>query len=104
MIFVTGRTGFVGSHLAPPRLVKTGYKIRCLVRSLVKAEALQRHDAEFVLGSVNGLPALEQAMQDVKTVIHLVAIIGESNAATFDRINFWGTRNVVQAADVSGVK
>ncbi len=103
MILVTGSTGFVGSHLVS-RLVKTGDKIRCLVRSLAKAAALQAYGIEVVLGDVTRLQTLKQVMPGVETVIHLVAIIRESKDVTFDKINVQGTRNMVQAALESGVK
>ncbi|MFQ6121596.1 MAG: complex I NDUFA9 subunit family protein [Dehalococcoidales bacterium] len=103
MILVTGGTGFVGSHLVP-RLIETGDKIRCLVRNLAKAEALQKYGVELVLGDVTKPQTLEQAMLGVETIIHLVAIIRESREVTFDGINVRGTRNVVQAAVKSGAK
>ena len=77
MILVTGGTGFVGSHLVP-RLVETGEKIRCLVRSQTKAEALQACGVEVVVGDITRLQSLEEAMRGIETVIHLVAVIRES--------------------------
>jgi NADH dehydrogenase len=56
------------------------------------------------LGDVTQLETVRQAMQGVETVIHLVAIIREREGVTFDEINVRGTRNVVQAAQESGVK
>lgn len=103
MILVTGGTGFVGSHLVP-RLAETGNRVRCLVRTPAKAETLQAHGVELVLGDVTNLSSLEQAMPGVDTVIHLVAIIRENKEVTFNRVNVQGTRNVVQAALRSGVK
>jgi NADH dehydrogenase len=103
MILVTGATGFVGSHLIP-RLTATGDKIRSLVRSLAKAEALKAQGVEVVQGDVTVPSSLEQAVKGVETVVHLVAILLESKGVTYDRINVQGTRNVVQAAAKAGVK
>ncbi len=103
MVLLTGGTGFVGSHLVP-RLVDAGYEVRCLVRSWAKAEALKTCSVELVLGDVTNRESLEQAMAGVETVIHLVAVIRERKGVTFDGINVWGTKNVVQAALRSGVK
>ena len=103
MILVTGGTGFVGSHLVP-RLIKTGEKVRCLVRSRAKAKTLQADGIELVVGDVSRLQSLEEAMPGVETVIHLVAVIRESRDVTLDGINVQGTRNVVQVALRSGVK
>ena len=103
MILLTGSTGFVGRHLVP-RLAETGDKIRCLVRNRAKAEMLPADGIELVSGDVTRPESLEKAMRGVETVIHLVAIIRESQAVTFNRINVQGTRNVVLAARQSGVK
>lgn len=103
MILVTGGTGFVGSHLVP-RLVESGYEVRCLVRSWAKAEALKAYGVELVLGDVTNRESLEQAMAGVETVIHLVAVIRESRGVSFNGVNVGGTKNVVQAAQSSGVK
>ena len=103
MILVTGGTGFVGSHLVP-RLVESGYEVRCLVRSWAKAEALKACGVELVLGDVTNPKSLKQAMPGVETVIHLVAILRESKGATFNGVNVGGTKNVILAALSSGVK
>ncbi len=103
MILISGGTGFVGSHLIP-RLAASDNKIRCLVRSLAKTEALQEHGAELALGDVTDPQSLSAAMQGVDTVIHLVAIIREARGASFSGINAQGTRNVVEAAKSCGVK
>ncbi len=103
VILVTGGTGFVGSHLAP-RLVESGYEVRCLVRSWAKAEALKAYGVELVLGDVTNRESLEQAMPGVETVVHLVAVIRERKGVTFNGVNVGGTKNVAQAALRSGVK
>ena len=103
MILVTGASGFVGSHLVP-KLVESGYKVRCLVRPWSWIGQLKKHMVELATGDVTDADSLKQAMKDVETVIHLVAIVRESRWATFSRINVQGTKNVVQAAAASGVK
>lgn len=103
MILVTGATGFVGGHLIS-RITETGDEIRCLVRSLAKAEALKAQGVEVVQGDVTVPSSLEQAVKGAEAVIHLVAVIREKKEITYDRINVQGTRNMVQAAAKSGVK
>jgi len=103
VILVSGGTGFVGSHLIP-RLAKSEEKIRCLVRSLAKTEALQEHGAELAVGDVTDPQSLIEALQGIDTVIHLVAIIRETRGATFGGVNAQGTRNMVEAAQSAGVK
>jgi len=93
----------VGSHLIP-RLAKGEGKLKCLVRSFTRAEALREHGVELAQGDVTHPQSLGEAMQGVDTVIHLVAIIRETKAATFNGVNAQGTRNIVQAARESGAK
>ena len=108
MILVSGGTGFVGSYLIP-RLAsgeKGHGKIKCLVRDPEKsrAQALREQGVDLAPGDVTRPQSLREAMQDADTVIHLVAIIRESKAATFHGVNAQGTGNMVEAALASGVK
>ena len=102
MILVIGGTGFVGSHFAP-KLIEPGYEVRCLVRNWAKAEVLKACGVESVLGDVPNPKSLEQAMLDVESVIHLVAILRESKEVTFNGVDVGGTRNTIQAALNSGI-
>jgi uncharacterized protein YbjT (DUF2867 family) len=108
MILVSGRTGFVGSYLIS-RLAsgeKGHGKIKCLVRSPEKsrAQALREQGVDLAPGDVTRPQSLSEAMKGADTVIHLVAIIRESKAATFQGVNAQGTGNMVEAALASGVK
>lgn len=108
MILVSGGTGFVGSYLIS-RLV-SGEKghgmIKCLVRDPEKprAQALRERGVDLAPGDVTRPQSLKEAMQGADTVIHLVAIIRERKAATFQGVNGQGTGNMVEAALASGVK
>ncbi len=108
MILVSGGTGFVGSYLIS-RLAsgeKGHGKIKCLVRDPEnsRAQALRERGVELAPGDVTRPQSLREAMQGADTVIHLVAIIRESKAATFQGVNAQGTGNMVDAALASGVK
>ncbi|MFQ6013816.1 MAG: complex I NDUFA9 subunit family protein [Anaerolineae bacterium] len=102
MILVTGGTGFVGSHLVP-RLIEGGKPVRCLVRSLPRAERLRNLGAELVEGDVTNLESLPEGMTGVDTVIHLVAIAIEKGGATYEAVNYQGTLNVLEAARAARV-
>jgi len=102
MILVTGATGFVGQHLMD-RLRERGEALRPLVRDARDAERLRSLNVEPVVGDVTDLAALARAMTGVDTVIHLAAITVEKVAATFERVNARGARNVADAARNAGV-
>ncbi|MCK4722235.1 MAG: NAD(P)H-binding protein, partial [Dehalococcoidia bacterium] len=100
---MTGSTGFVGRHIAH-ELCSRGLKVRCVVRSTSDLTPLVGLDIETCRGDVTDMTSLENALQNVETVVHLVAIIRETGDATFEAINFTGTKNLLHAAKRMGVK
>ena len=103
MILVTGGTGLVGRHLVRALLDK-GHDVRCLVRSLEKAGQVLPPEVELVRGDINDRTAVDKACRDVDKIFHLVAVIRENGANTFEHINVEGTLNLVVAAGQAGVK
>src|SRR5512146_293802 len=101
-IFLTGGTGFVGSHLLA-RLKAEGHHIRVLARNAAARGAGERQ-VEVIPGDVVANTGLEYGMEDADAVIHLVGIILQSRGASFERVHYEGTRHVVSAARRAGVK
>jgi uncharacterized protein YbjT (DUF2867 family) len=100
MILVTGGSGFIGSHLVK-RLIREQRAVRVLIHNRDRAERegrLKNLDIEWIEGDVLQPETLYKAMQGVDSVIHTVAIAIEKGNLTFDRINYQGTVNVVDAA------
>lgn len=103
-ILITGITGFVGSHLAA-RLAEQGHHVYGLVRKPdARGHLAVNTRVEFVQGDITKPETLTAAMRGMDAVVHLVAIPYERGSATYDAINAQGTRNVVQAAEATGVK
>jgi uncharacterized protein YbjT (DUF2867 family) len=100
---ITGSTGFVGRHVVK-ELCSSSLKIRCLVRTTSDLTPLAGLDIETCRGDIADVASLESALQNVATVVHLVAIIRETKEATFEKINLVGTSNLLQAAKEKGVK
>lgn len=103
MILVTGGTGYVGSRLVR-KLIEQGREVRLLARDVAAARRQFPDDVAFARGDVTEPEALSAALAGVDTVIHLVAVIRERGDVTFERINYRGTVNVVDAAKVAGVR
>ena len=101
-VFLTGATGFVGSHLVKG-LLAGGHRVRALVRSLDKART-SAPGVEYVPGNILQPACLRDVMPGCDAVVHLVGIITEVKGATFERIHHEGTRKVVAAARVSGIR
>ncbi len=102
-VFLTGATGFVGSHLLR-RLLAEGHSVRALVRDVDKAGSLARQGTELVKGDVVENTGLDEGLPGCDAVIHLVGIIMENRGATFEQVHHLGTRHVVEAARRNGVR
>jgi uncharacterized protein YbjT (DUF2867 family) len=101
-VLVTGGTGFVGPHVVHA-LRAQDTPVRGLVRDPARATRLAAWGVELALGDVTDPASLRAACEGVDTVVHLVAII-RGRPADFERVMAEGTRNVVAAAQESGVR
>jgi uncharacterized protein YbjT (DUF2867 family) len=106
MILITGTSGYIGSHLTR-RLAQQGKPVRGLVRDRQKAireERITGLGIEWVDGDVTRPDSLVQAMDGVTAIIHLVAIAIEKGSGTYEKVNYQGTVNMVDAAKKMGVR
>ncbi len=104
-ILVTGASGFVGNNTVR-RLAERGKSVRAMVRDIEKAKRRLGDidgDIEIVNGDVNDPESLMPLMHKVEVVVHLVAIALEKGSATYEKVNYDGTVNVVDAARRAGV-
>lgn len=107
MIFVTGGTGLVGSHLLK-ELVKTNAPVTALYRSAPSSLLTKEENSRinWVQGDILDVALLEEVMQGVQQVYHCAAIVSfnPSRKSELFKINIEGTANVVNAALNAGVK
>ncbi|HIC92270.1 MAG TPA: complex I NDUFA9 subunit family protein [Syntrophaceae bacterium] len=104
-VFLTGGTGFVGSHIIE-ELLNQGHNVRCLVRIGSEKRLLHTQAIEIVNGDVLESEGLAQKMKGCDAVIHLVGIIREfpKRGITFEGLHFQATVNVVDETIKSGIK
>ena len=99
MILVTGATGFVGAEILR-RASRRGWRTRGLARHPERAEALGRlPHVELFRGDVSRPDELDEALEGVEAVVHLVGIIAETARQSFEEAHVEGTRNVLRFAD-----
>ncbi len=105
LAFVTGATGFLGSHVAHV-LVEQGADLRLLVRSTSNLKNLEGLNAETATGDLRDPASLQKAMAGCETVFHVAADyrLWVRDPAEMYRSNVEGTRAVLEAARKNGVR
>ncbi|MDE0184869.1 MAG: SDR family NAD(P)-dependent oxidoreductase [Candidatus Poribacteria bacterium] len=100
--FVTGSTGFIGSHLVE-FLVRQGYRVTCLVRKTSDVRWLNQQlnadtePIELVTADIGDYDTLAQLVKDTNLVFHLAGLTKAADAATYNRVNVQGTKNLINA-------
>ena len=95
--FVTGGTGFIGSHLVE-RLLGRGYTVRCLVRNEKKKGYLEKLPVDFFVGDLFSTAVLDKAIAGVDYVYHVAGVVGSRTKEGFYSQNRDGTRNIAESA------
>lgn len=103
--FVTGATGFLGSHVARA-LADRGAALRLLVRPSSNLKNIEGLNAETATGDLRDVASLEKAIAGCDTVFHVAADyrLWVRDPAEMYRSNVNGTRAILDAARKSGVK
>ena len=96
-VFVTGATGFVGSHLAAA-LVERGDDVVCLARRPEQAAFLTSLGARIAPGSLEDAASLAAALRLVEVVYHVAGLTAATSEREFLEVNAVGTRRLVDAA------
>jgi len=99
LAFVTGATGFVGSHVARA-LAQHGAELRLLVRATSDPRNLEGLKAERVVGDLRDPASVERAMAGCEVVFHVAADyrLWVRDPEQMYRANVEGTRAILEAA------
>jgi uncharacterized protein YbjT (DUF2867 family) len=103
LIAVTGASGFVGRHITA-LLARRGHQVRALVRRDCRRRAAAGLPAERTVGDLADPAALAAFTRGADVIVHLVGIIVEAGAATFEAVHVEGTRRLLTAAREAGVR
>jgi dihydroflavonol-4-reductase len=103
--FVTGATGFLGSHVARA-LAAQGADLRLLVRATSNLKNLEGLNAQTATGDLRDATSLEKAMSGCDTVFHVAADyrLWVRDPGEMYRSNVDGTRALLEAARKNGVR
>lgn len=103
--FVTGATGFVGSHVAR-LLAQQGADLRLLVRPTSKLDNIRDLRADHVTGDLRDPASLKSAMFGCDCVFHVAADyrLWTPDPREMYASNVEGTRGIIQAAQEARIK
>ncbi len=93
-VFLTGATGFVGSHLAE-LLVNNGHQVRAFLRTTSNLRWIADLNLETFYGTLDDANALLKGLQDVDVVIHSAALTKALKNEDYYRVNFEGSKNLI---------
>ena len=102
--FVTGASGFTGSHLV--RLLnQRGARVRALVRESSSRSLLEGLDYESVLGDLGALDDFGPLVDGVDVIFHVAAVYREAKLSdtVYRRVNVEATRRLAHAAATQGI-
>ncbi|MBD3299343.1 MAG: NAD-dependent epimerase/dehydratase family protein [candidate division Zixibacteria bacterium] len=94
--FITGVTGFVGSHVARA-FIKEGHHVRGLARATSDRSRVDDLDIEWFVGDLDAHETLREACHDVDWVIHIAGRIKAPSLETYRHANVVGTVNLLRA-------
>lgn len=93
-VFLTGGTGFIGSHIAE-KLLESGYEVRALVRATSDVEHLKRLGVELVQGALGSAGEFRDQLRGCDAVIHGAGILASGQPEWMYQVNAQGTRDLV---------
>ena len=103
-VFVTGGTGFIGSHVVRS-LLQEGYQVTALVRPDSNLSNLQGLAVDIVKGDLNN-PNIWEQMQGCEYLFHVAAhySLWQKDRDLLYINNAEGTRNILAAAQKAGIE
>src|SRR6201995_4054870 len=104
-VFLTGATGFVGSHVARAFAAR-GAQLRLLVRPTSRLDNLEGLPAETVIGDLRNPDSFRSALGDCEVLVHVAADyrLWVRDPQSMYAANVDGTRNLLALAREVGVR
>jgi dihydroflavonol-4-reductase len=104
-VFLTGATGFVGSHVARA-FAAQGARLHLLVRSTSRLDNLEGLSAGTVIGDLRDPESLRSALSDCEVLVHVAADyrLWVRDPQAMYAANVDGTRNLLALAREVGVR
>jgi nucleoside-diphosphate-sugar epimerase len=105
-ILITGGAGYIGNILTR-ELLNKGHEVKILDNLTYGNDGVPG-EAELVKGDLMNILKVTRAVRGIDVVIHLAAIVGDPSGKLIPdetlSVNYFGTRNLAEAAKHFGVK
>jgi nucleoside-diphosphate-sugar epimerase len=102
MIWLTGATGYLGSHLLR-RLIEGNHRVRCLVLPDDRMEEALASRVEVVCGDATRFETFSGQGGGIDTIVHCAALMLPNRADRITTVNVDGTANMIRFAHDSGI-
>ncbi len=104
-VFVTGATGLAGANVCR-LLLERGDQVRTLARASADSAPLAALGAAVVVGDITDADAVRRGAEGSDAAIHCAALLGgaSQHLPDFEAVNVDGTRHVLDAAEVLGLR
>lgn len=104
-VLVTGAPGWLGNRFVKI-LRDQGRDVRCLVLKGMDTSHLEKLGAELFEGDITKPETLKDASKGVETVFHIAGLVHVplTKAGLFDKVNYEGTKNLLDESIKNGAK
>ena len=104
-LFITGGTGFIGSHLLPFLAGNDKYNITVLTRDHALSD-IAGQSVNIIHGNLNDQYTYEDALNSTDAVIHLAGILNDNHATDnmCRAVNVEGTRSLMEACKGKNIR
>ena len=101
-ILVAGATGYLGQNVVKA-LKNRGYWVRALGRSAARLDPIREFTDEAFIGEVTDPGSLDGLCDGIDIVFSAVGITRQKDGLTYKDVDYQGNRNLLTAAEESGV-
>ena len=98
---MTGAAGFIGWHVVR-ELLRTGRRVRALVRAANDVGELRSLGVEIFVGDVRNFDSLLEPARNVDAVVHLAGVMQAPSEEAHRQTHVDGTMNLLDAIDRGG--
>ena len=95
--FVTGATGFLGSHIAD-RLLDMGFEVSCFIRGSSNTRWIQNKKINLVEGTLFQKNKLSEVLKDTDYIFHSAGVVKAKNKRGYIYGNVETTKSLIEIA------